>query len=342
MPDRPVNSRALLFLLWLAIPLVLPAQDMTTRRSGDDRIEKFDDWVIVKAALVNTSETLVAETDSLNIVLQPNPSELFRAYFNYRIISFYVNYVPHFLPGNNDEREKGRSKSWGLGTTLSFRDWSTDLNFYRTRGYYLRNTKDFRPGWKPGEPYLQFPDLYVTSFEGTTVYNTNPHLSLPALTSQTERQLRSAGSFMPRISYRYYIIDDRTPGASYKERSKHFQALLGAGYHHVFVLRRSLFLHGGFTPSFGYIFSRVETSLNGEKISSSQRGPLFQWDARLGFGYNGHRLFSGAYLTATSSKHAQGLSTAVEQEASIYFQLFLGLRFRAPGLLRKHYPKILP
>lgn len=332
---------ALLFCAFMFTPA--KAQDSTAAVAGPPDsawIERFDDQIVIKLAALNTAEALVAEGDNFKNVLEPNPNELFRAYFNYRFISFYVNYIPHFLPGNNDDEEKGRTKGIGLGTALNFRQWFADIYYNYNKGYYLQNTKDYRPNWQPGDPYLQIPDMVVKSLEGSIGYNTNPHLSLQAATTQTERQLKSAGSFIPRISYRYMIIDNRTPMAASSQKSNHFHALLGAGYQHTFVLKKALYFNGSFTPSFGYTFTKLRTRIESEQQTDHMQGPIYQWDGRIGMGYNHHRYFLGAYITATSSTAAQGLSSALIADGHVFFQLFAGIRFTAPKFLRKNYDKI--
>lgn len=332
----------ILLLLFMVLSTPVKAQDSTLTANGSDSnwIERFNNQVVIKLAVINTAEALVAEGDNFKNVLEPNPNELLRAYFNYRFISFYVNYIPHFLPGNNDDEEKGHTKGIGFGTTLNFRQWYTDIYYNYNKGYYLENTKDYRPDWQPGDPYFQIPDMVVKSLEGSVGYNTNPHLSLQAVTTQTERQLKSAGSFIPRISYRYMSIDNRSPIVSTTQKSSHFQALLGAGYQHTLVVKKALYFNGSFTPSFGYIFTKLITRSTTEQETDHMQGPIYQWDARVGMGYNRHRFFAGAYITATSSTAAQGLSSALIADGHIFLQLFAGIRFNAPAFLRNNYDKI--
>lgn len=301
-------------------------------------IQRFDDQIIAKLAIISTSEMLAVEGDNFKNVLKPNPSEIFRAYFNYRFISFYVSHIPHFLPGNNDDDIKGRTGGIGLGTSFNFRNWFTDIFYSHTKGYYLSNIKDYRPDWQPGDPYFLLPDLTVNSLSGSIGYNTNPHLSLQSTISQTERQIRSAGAFLPKISYRYYIIN--SPGTTLSQKSRNIQTLLGAGYQYTFVTHKAFYMTGSFTPSFGYIFYKLQTQSGASYQVSHARGPIYQWDALLGTGYNGRRFFAGAYLTATSATYAQGLTTAVNQDGQIYLQLFAGIRLKAPKMLNKNYDKI--
>ncbi|MCG2613548.1 DUF4421 domain-containing protein [Terrimonas sp. NA20] len=318
------------------------AQDTDSTKPITDSgyVEKFNNWINLKVALVNTSESYIAQGDNFKQVLKANPSQIFRTYLNYRFIAFYVDYIPRFLPGNNDEAEKGRSKGLGFGTGLIFHNWFTDLGFSHTKGYYLENMKDLNPAWQPGEPYFQVPDFHITSYDAAVGYNTNPRLSLVATSSQTSRQLKSAGAFIPRATFRYFITDNRTPGPGTTQKTNHFRAMLGAGYQHTFVISRSVYAMGAFTPYFGYIVSSTKTRNSPQLGDFTNYGPAYQWDAKLGLGYNGHRFFGGAYLTAGSAKFSQGLTSATQQDAAIFFQLFAGLRFKAPKFLDKALDKL--
>ncbi|CAM4370755.1 protein of unknown function [Pedobacter westerhofensis] len=303
-------------------------------------IETFDDWFVIKPSITNTAEALVAKTGDYNIVLEPNTNEVVRTYFSYQFISFYFDYLPHSAITNNDNDEKGTTKLFTLGTTLNHRQWFGDLAYSKTKGYFVENTRAFREDWKDGDAYIQIPDLHVTSYNASVGYNTNKRLSLAAAVSQTERQLKSAGAFLPKISLRYYIIDDRSPQSNVNEKSNNLQALLGAGYQYTAVFNRSLYLVGSFSPAFGFIHTRVQQRSEGDLIKFSQEGPIYQWEGKFGFGYNSHRFFAGSYLTATSAKYAQGLTSAENNNADVFLQLFVGFRLKAPKLISNSYKKI--
>lgn len=337
-----IHPRIIFFLLCQILSgcLVVQSQETVLRPLNDSGyVEKFNKWINIKAALINTSETYVSEGDNFRQVLKANPSQIFRTYVNYRFIAFYLDYIPHFLPGNNDEAEKGRSKGIGLGTGLTFRNWFTEINYAHTKGYYLANTKDFITGWQPGDPYYQIPDFHVTSFDGAVGYNTNPRLSLVAATAQTARQVKSAGAFIPKIIYRYFIIDNRSTDQNSTQKANHLRTLLGAGYHYTYVLKSSFYATGGFTPYFGYIFSTIRVRQNGEIYKDHNNGPIYQWDARVGLGYNSRRFFAGTYLVAGAAKFSQGLTTATQQDAAVFFQVFAGVRLHAPKFMDRAFDK---
>jgi len=303
-------------------------------------IETFDDWFVIKPSITNTAEALVAKTGNFNVVLEPNTFEVLRTYFSYQFISFYFDYLPRSAISNNDDNEKGRTKLFTLGTTLNHRQWFGELAYSKTIGYYVQNTQTFNANWKEGDPYIQFPDLHVKSYDASIGYNTNKRLSLAAAVSQTERQLKSAGAFLPRIALRYYIIDDRSPQSSSNEKSDNTQALLGAGYQYTLVFNKSVYLVGAFTPAFGYIHTRVKQRSGNTEYKFTQQGPIYQWDGKFGLGYNSHRFFAGSYLSMMSAKYAQGLTSAENQHANLFFQLFVGFRLKAPKFISNNYKKI--
>jgi hypothetical protein len=338
-------SRA--FLLQVVLLTILAAGDAYAQgkpkvkyHPDSTYIETFDDWFVIKPSISNTAEALIARTGNYNIVLEPNTFEVLRTYFSYQFISFYFDYLPHSFLTNNDDNEKGTTKLFTLGTTLNHRQWFGELAYSKTKGYYVANTSTFRTDWKEGDPYIQIPDLHVTSYSAAVGYNTNKRLSLAAAVSQTERQLKSAGAFLPKISLRYYIIDDRSAQASANEKSNNIQGLLGAGYQYTQVFNQSFYIVGAFTPAFGYIHTRVNQRSDAESLSFTQKGPIYQWDGKLGFGYNSHRFFAGSYLTATSAKYAQGLTSAENQNADVFLQLFVGFRLKAPKFISNNYKKI--
>lgn len=93
---------------------------------------------------------------------------------------------------------QGRIVSWGL--------------FYRDyKGYYLSNYSKFYSSWN--EDSLGYPkakNLHVTEGGLNLGFNFNKGFSLNAAFAQSERQKKSAGSFLMNISERYQRIETDT------------------------------------------------------------------------------------------------------------------------------------
>jgi hypothetical protein len=309
----------------------------------DGYIEKMSQYVGLKLSMSNHIETFLLQTDANKIELYPNTSTTGKISFNYRFISFSIGYTPRFIPGNGDNVTLGKTKSSGYGFGLSFRHWFHDLSYTRTRGYYLNNTRDYNTAWVSGNPYIQFPDLVYKKFQGITGYSFNPKFSVNSLTSQTERQLKSAGSFIPLAVYRYYIIDDRTPlaAANTSQRTNNFEFAISAGYHYTVVLKQNFYFSLEFAPGFGYNFAKLYTRSQTESVITRSKSPEFRWDGRGAIGYNGDRFFAGAILNLGGTSFRQEHTTAINNGYTAFYQLFLGYRLNTPKILSESVDKAL-
>jgi hypothetical protein len=314
------------------------APDTARQLIQDGWIERMGSKIGVRLSFDNDIESFSVDTEDLDFEIEPNTSVRAKVSAHYRFITVSYSYSPRLFPGNDDDEIKGNTESFGLGLNLSFRHWFQGMAYQKTKGYYISNTDELDPQWQPGDPYFQSPELVYQSIQGVTGYSFNPKFSVASLTSQTERQLKSAGSFTPQIHYRYYVMDDRkelTPLSS-SQRSDNLEAVLAGGYHHTFVIRDSWYLNAGGEMGAGYLYTRLETR-GVQTGTSNQDNFVFRWDARSGIGYNGRRFFMGGLATATGSSFRQENTTAVNVDTRIYCQVFAGYRLTAPRFLRKRF-----
>jgi len=193
-------------------------------------------------------------------------------------------------------------------------------------------------GWTPGDPYIQFPYLVTKSYGGSTSYSFNSKFSPASIFTQTERQLKSAGSFIPKIAYRFYIVDNQDPVGT-TQKSNNFLFTLGPGYYHNFVIREKVYFSIGATPSVGFVFTRLLTRYPAGDIVNRSNSPIFVGEAKAGLGYNGRRLFYGAFMTGSASSFKQENTTAINDNTRVSYQVFLGYRFKAPRILSVNYDR---
>lgn len=334
-PRIRIVSFVLLIAGAVQSPFVVNAQLDTTRFTRENGwIEGMNNFVTIKLSLSADIETFSVDSNGEDFDLYPNTSTLAKLHFNYRFLSFNVGFAPSFLPGNGDENLKGKTESLGFAAGLNFPHWFHQLTFSRVKGFYLNNSADF-PVYVPGGPYLQVPDMRVVNFQSITGYSFNPRFSVRSLTTQTERQLRSTGSFIPVASYRYYITDNKTANATSSQKSGNFEIGIGAGYHYTFVFNENYYASLGFTPGVGYIFSAVTTSFQGSgDIITRQTDPIVRYNGRAAMGYNGRAFFAGCIVDLEGSSFKQEGTTAINTNTRFYYQIFLGLRVNAPNKLR--------
>lgn len=303
----------------------------------DGRIEIMNRFVNLKLSLSNDMENISVRTPSQKLVLNPNGNANFKLGFNYRFIAFSVKFAPGFLGGTNDNAIRGKTRFQGFGTELNFKQSFHQLSYRRTRGFYLENTGDFNPTWQPGQAYFQFPKLYFTQFQLVSGYNFNPALSVNSLVAQTERQLKSAGAFMPYISLRYYTVEDKTPltATSSSQRSSNFEWLVAPSYLYNHILKNDFYLAAGGGAGIGVLFTSLDTRTQNSTTTTKANDFLVRWHARAGIGHNGPRFFAGAYFDAQGASFKQQNTTATNREVRLFYSLFSGYRFNAPGTLKR-------
>ncbi len=332
-----------LLILSAAVLAVIPgvalsqAADSTDLALTEDGyIETMKDYLAVKLDLDSDTRWFVLTLPGNDLDIRPNARIGSRISAHYRFISFSYGYFPGFIPGNNDDALKGDTRARSYSLRLNARHWIQSLSYSRIDGFYLDNTSDYMPEWVEGnDSYITFPDLLYWGIHGFTAYKVNPRFSFKALSSQTERQRKSAGSPMPFLYYHYYEIDNRVEltGQNRSQKSDNLELLLSLGYFHTLILNENFYLSAGLAPGAGIIFTRLLTRLPEGEITTRSNHPIYRLEAQGALGYNARRFFAGAQITASWTEYAQGGSTSIIVGEQIAYQVFAGYRFDAPGFL---------
>ncbi len=290
-------------------------------------IESMENKISIKISANNIYETFRVVTPSGEVNLYPNISTSGRINFNYKIISFAVQVSPDFLPGNGDEDLKGNTKALEFWTLVSVGKFFSNVSYSKVKGYYLQNTKDYIP-WTQGDPYIQFPDLKYSGFSASAGYCFNPKFSIKNIITQTEIQRKSAGSFIPALNFRYYIINDESNGTT-TQKSKNLELGLGAGYIHTFVIKNNFYASLGITPSYDFIKTILTTRYPTGSEETIQHNYAFRWDGLGAIGYNSDKFFGGFYIAILGESNQQENTTARNYDSRTFYQFFVGIRFNA-------------
>lgn len=303
----------------------------------DGYIEQMSNYLALRISFVNDNERFSLDAGPTVTDIYPNGSSKIKLNLNYRFLSVNFNFIPKFISSNDDDQLKGKTTGMGLGFDFNFSHWVQSISYSRTTGYYLDNTSDFDQDWQEGDPYIQFPYLHYRSFQGVTGYNFNPHFSTKALVSGTERQLKSAGTFLPTLLYRYYIVDNRdevTPDLS-TQKSNNFEIIANAGYYYTYVLNEQFYASAGASAGYGLLSSKVITRFFDDRVEAKQNNGVFKWDGRAALGYNGERFFSGIFLTAENRRFKQQNTSVINANWRVFMQVHVGYRLFAPKFLRE-------
>jgi hypothetical protein len=316
------------------------AQDSVSKTENLYYKSTLDD-INIKFDIDSNNERFEVNNSSFDYDIRPNFSIASRLFLNYKFLSFSYSYIPKFIPGNNDNDLKGKTKGKSFGLNLNFNHWVQELKYGNVKGFYIENSGDFENPWIEGKtPYIQFPDLKVTSFSGSTSYKFNSNFSLKAISTQTEIQLRSAGSFIPGLIYSFYNIDNKSSSQNSSQRSETYEILTNFGYYYTFVLNKNWYASAGISPSIGFSYTDLLTRLPQEYVYTHYASSVYRINGKGGVGYNSERFFAGFEISAFRS-FKDDTSPAVKlTTTNNAFQVFLGYRFKAPAKVKEFVKKV--
>lgn len=277
-----------------------------------------------------------------NFDLKPNESVRMTVSTHYRFIGVTVGFSPNFLNNNQDEVLKGESDIKSIQLRLFIKHFIQEFEYNKIEGFYIENSADFDENWTLNiDPYIQLKNLYMKRYGGKTSYVWNENFSFKALLMQNQKQIKSAGSFVPSLSYYYSELNNPTNEfVSFDEST--FDVNGAAGYIHNFVFGKnhnfftSLGLSSGFGLKFAKNFKENEV---GELQENKQTYTNFIFDGRLNLGYNSDKFFTGMQFNVSGESYNKTPETNVA-DSDIYFQLYFGYRFGAPKMLERLFDKI--
>ncbi|QQY83126.1 DUF4421 family protein [Tamlana sp. s12] len=282
---------------------------------NNDYIYVYKNRVTARLFYVNTSNSLrIKDTDSdLSADLTPNKQNRIGASIAFRSINMSYSFAPNFLAENKDN-EDSRLLNFNIRTYFG-KHFMQTLDIYSQKGFYLSNkNNDFN-----------FYSNRTKSLKigGSTSYIMNENFSFRAIASQDEKQLKSVGSFIPRIVYYYtdYDVDFEDTLGSPPDGSKSFDVALAPSYFYNFVPTKNLFLSAGVSAGIGINYSKED---NGKKSTAL----LTELDFRGTLTYDVDNIYLGADYSYLVLNHNSDSSTYLNDNIP-FIQFFVGYRFKA-------------
>jgi len=275
--------------------------------------------------------------------LKPNESVRLAASMHYRFIGVTVGFSPNFLNNNEDEKLKGESDINSIQLRLFIKRFIQEFGYNKIEGFYVDNTVDFDANWVKGtDPYIQLKSLNVKRFGGKTSFVWNKNFSFKALLMQNQKQIKSAGSFVPSISYYYYSELNNPNKELISLDETAFDLNIAGGYIHNFVFgnEQNFFASLGLSPGFGVKFAKnIQEDEFGVLQEKKETYTNFIFEGRLNLGYNSDKIFTGMQFNVNGVSYNKDQETKVE-DSNTYFQLYFGYRFGAPKVLERLFDKI--
>lgn len=298
----------------------------------------YPDKIMVRANVSTQTDTYFLKSkESVNLKLIPNNDYKLFFTVDYKFIGFSYGFVPKIFGANNDNDLKGKSSFSDYNFRLFLGKWLQNFNYSKVRGYYVENMADFVPDWQEGkDPYLQFPNLKDETFGMSTSYVFNPKFSLKSISSFTEWQKHSAGSFIPTFSYEYNRFSFDQEGLNSKEDNFNFR--LGLSYFYNFIISEKFYIAPNFTPSIGIRFSR-DNSID-DNVRTIEKNTFFTrfLEGGIKAGYNSNNILFGAGFNFNVNWYNEDSKSRTEND-KVFGLLYFGYRFDAPNFIAKPIEK---
>ena len=300
-------------------------------------IKSYTDKIILKANVDTEIDSYNYKTgDGTELVLRNN--NRYRAYLSvdYEFIGFTVGFAPQFLPDNNDDDLKGSSDITDFRFRFFLGSWTQEVQYKSLEGFYVNNTADFAPEWMEGrDPFIQFPEFKSKIYSGSTAYVFNNDFSYRNVEYDTEWQLKSAGSFVPSVSYAYRRLS--VPIGGIEEFENNFDLILSPSYFQTFVINKNWFAAIDASPGVGMRFSSSGNE-SSEVREKNVYVPLV-FNGGLKLGYSSSNIIFGASANLGYTHLEEGSNTSLDRN-DLYLKVYFGYRFDAPEFVSRSFKKL--
>lgn len=305
-------KRALLVLFGVTSVSSFAQKADTTKTELDSTIYKvaFPDAITARVFFINTSNSLVIKDNDFGIDydLIPNKQDRIGGSVAFRSIVLSYSFAPNFISENQDNEG---SKLFNLNLRTFFGQWMQTINFYQQRGFSLDVPQI--------ELSSYFPRIKSLKIGGSTSYILNKNFSYRAIVSQDEKQVKSAGSFIPSLVYYYSkfdIIDEEVDEDFFS-----YDLAFAPSYIYNWVIGKNLLISAGGSAGIGVNHSETENvSLTTLLTELNFRGSVV---------YDKNNLYAGAHYSYLVLNHNIDRSSYVKDNIP-YLEFFIGYRFNAP------------
>lgn len=327
-----------------SIPLNQESQrivfDSIKPNEKDAYIKDYTNRFNVKLDVNNSIPIFNTPYDDNYVQIEPNLGTKYALVLSYGFLSVRLGIRSK---GSDESIEnKGEPKTFRLHFKLLFDRWSHQFEYNQIKGFYISES-DEPIGQIEFDQYVQFPNLTTKAFNGSTSYKLNDNYSVRATIAQTERQLKSAGSFIPSIEYSIYGIQGtetylNTDG-SLIERESYTETIglttiFHLGYHYTIVYK-NWYLNASLIPGIGGDFNKITAFTAMEKTKSNYNEFVLSLKGGVGFGYSANNFFLGGFVNRTVRDHKNNVTNTQFKITKDAFSLYLGYRFKAPRQITK-------
>ncbi|PIB33944.1 hypothetical protein BFP72_00095 [Reichenbachiella sp. 5M10] len=273
-----------------------------------------------------------------SIIYRPNENVNIGFGVSTEWLSLAASFGMPFL--NNDNDIFGKTTALDFTSSIYLRKVAIDLLFQFYQGFFLANPQDLIPGYSSSQ-YPTRRDLTTLNMGTSAVYIFNhKRFSYRAAYTQSERQFKSAGSFLAGLYINAYRMEADSslipsdliyanPNNDFRDINFYNLGITG-GYAYTAVIYHKIYVSASLTIGLGPQIERARAT----DIREGYNRTILDTSAtaKLALGYNGKRAFGGVswYGLATGTKHE---NEAYLQRSTNNIRLYFGMRFHKPKFL---------
>ncbi len=316
-----MDKNPILGILLLLVGTNISAQilnNVGSLKEDKSPIVNYDDFFTTRLSFSDSFNSFRAKSGSDNseFLISPNQQINTTLSLAFRFLEIDIGYTPTFLKFNNDNDISGKTKFFNLGTRFYMGRFMQNVQFRRTKGFFVKDLEF------PDADLFIASDLRVRKVGGSTAFILNPHFSFRAIFKQNEWQTRSAGSFVPILSYYWTKISDKDPATD-----TFFDITLGPSYYYNWIVKKDFLVAAGAHLGLGY--NSTKLSFSGNMPSQHFEGLTYTTEIKLALGYNTERFFTGMNATFDAFYHNDEPDFRIDDQQR-FFEFYLGYRFNAP------------
>lgn len=311
------------------------AQESNQKKIDTTFIDHYTKKISLRVNASTDIQKFRFDTNGDLAVLSPNEEIRTSIFLDYKFLGVSFGFSPKFLPSNNDDESKGETEYFNLGFQFKINQWIQKVYFEKVKGFFVENTRDLFPNFPEEIPFVVFSNLKIKRYGGFTSYLVNPNFSFAAINGYYKRQLKSAGSFIPKLEYNYTIITNQFDDFNSNTKEINISPIIG--YYYTFVYKKNWIAGAGLSSGLNFVFDKTETQENVmvETTNDELTNLVFQGEFNLGYhtdGFYGGLNFNFDNLSSISSNNNESLAFSRN-----YFQFYLGYHFNSPQFLENAY-----
>ena len=316
-------------------------EDLTSekiKKRDSSYIVKYYDRIILKTNFSSETPNFIFVDNQTGSEIEIKPVTEYKQGFSfiYRWFTLALSFTPKYLINDKEIEELKNSKTFGLDLNVILSErWRQELGYTYYKGFFNSGNSFIEEG--------AFANTTLDMFQGSTVFTVNRNFSYRAHLDQTQRQLKSAGSLIPRLSYDYSksllnFIDFNLDNNVDKIKSVNVYAQIG--YLYTFVHNKKWFATIGGHPGVGYNYSKSEyiTEIAGSETSRTENSHnvSIALEAETSIGYNSYRWFFGTAFNWRNYQYTNNQNDVLISNDN-YFNVYLGYRLNGNKPMRKFF-----